>query len=318
MEDTVHSYRSAHQSHALARAIGVVGLCASLGAAAQVSAAAAAAAPISRIQGVITAAPGAALPTSFQLRRANGMMATVNIPSTTAIVLRYGGTATVATLTTGDHLVLNGAFETGNAVFDATRIQNVSVERVNASTHGIVSSVNAATNSLMVKVTGANYGSPLRGAVTVDIPATTAIPFPNGQTVTAGSIQAGDVIALQGLYDLQSHTLTTVTSVRGLRLVGSITRVLQPVSVSLHGSAYRRQHFVTVRIHATANAFVHVVLHFSGRQRAFSGRTGSRGYFTSRRFLAFGYWPRARLVQAVVVVRSGGQQRRAVTRAYIV
>lgn len=305
------------RSTATRHTLGVMAACAFIPVAAFVSAVPAAAAPTARIMGVITAAPGTSLPTSFQMRRANGMMATVNVPATAAIALRYGGAGTIATLTPGDHLVLNGAFQPGAATFDATRIQDLSIERVNASTRVVVSRVDAATNSVVANVTGVNYGSPLRGAVTVDIASGTSIAFPNGQAVSASSLQTGDVLSLNGLYDMQSHTLLSVTSLRGLRLISSVTTSLQPIAVTMHGFVYRRQHYVTVSVHTIANALVRVVLHFSGQQRVFSGRTGIHGYYVSRRLIAYGYWPRARLVQAVVVVQTGGQHVRTTTRAYV-
>lgn len=298
-------------------AVALLSVCASVSMASQFSAAPAAAAAAPRIMGVVTTAPSTTLPTSFQLRRANGMMATVNVPATAAVVLRYGGPSTPTTITTGDHLVLFGQFEPGNAIFDATRVQDVNAERVAGSTRAVVSSVNPAANSITARVTGFNRSGLPGGSVTIDVAPGATVSFANGTTVPALSLRSGDVLSVGGLYNTRSHTLLTVSSMRGVRLVASAPPSLSPIAVTLRGSAYRRQHYVTVHIHAVANASIRVLLRFGGRRRVFTGRAGIRGYYTTRRLLAYGYWPRPRLVQAVVFVSVGTQRARAATRAYI-
>lgn len=300
----------------LMRSLGLLGILASVSVASQLAPAPVAAAASPRIAGVVTVAPGATLPTSFQLRRLNGMMATVNVPATAPILLRYGGSSAITAITTGDHLVLFGQFEAGNATFDATRVQDMNVQRVNVDTRAVVSSVNATSNTISVHTTGYNSGSPLRGNVTIDVPAGATMPFANGTTVPDVALQRGDVLMIGGLYNTRTHTLLSASSIRGLRLVAAAVS-LTPITLSLHGSAYRRQHFVTVHVHTVANAFIRVILRYNGRQRVFTGRAGMRGYYTARRFLAYGYWPRPHLVRAVIFVSSGSERARASTHAYI-
>lgn len=301
----------------LVRGVGVLSMLASVSMASQFAASPVAAAGSLRITGVVTVAPGAALPTSFQFRRANGMMATVNVPATSKILLRYGGPGAVTAITTGDHLVLWGQFESGNTTFDATSVRDLNLERVSVNTRAVVSSVNATANSIAVHTVGYNNGNSLHGNLTVDVAAGATVAFPNGTTVLDTALQRGDVLLIGGLYNTRTHTLLSAVSMRGVRLVSTAPVSLTPITLSLNGIGYRRQHYVTVRVHTVPNAFVRVILRFSGRQRVFTGRAGIRGYYTTRRLLAYGRWPRPRLVHATVFVSSGSQRAHASAQAYI-
>ncbi len=301
----------------LVRGVGVLSMLASVSMASQFAASPVAAAGSLRIMGVVTVAPGAALPTSFRFRRANGMMATVNVPATSKILLRYGGPGVITAITAGDHLVLWGQFESGNTTFDATSVRDLNLERVTVNTHAVVSSVNATANSIAVHTVGYNNGSPLHGNLTIDVAAGATVLFPNGTTVLDTALRSGDVLLIGGLYNTRTHTLLSAISMRGVRLVSTAPVSLTPITLSLSGTGYQRQHYVTVRVHTVAHAFVRVILRFSGRQRVFTGRAGIRGYYTTRRLLAYGRWPRPRLVHATVFVSSGPRRAHTSTQAYI-
>src|SRR5579875_3453157 len=82
----------------------------------------------SHIGGRVASQPGTAAPTSFTLQRNNGKFATVLIHGSTVVERRYGAHTNVGAVSGGDKLTVWGTFESGNAVFDATLVQDNSIQ----------------------------------------------------------------------------------------------------------------------------------------------------------------------------------------------
>ena len=225
------------------------------------------------IGGTVTAAPGG-LPDNLSLLRHNGATATVTWHVTT-VTRRYGGATEVAAVSMGDRLTMQGSFEPGTTTFDATQIQDMSIQKADAYARGTISSVDAAANSFVFHVTNAPNGSPLSGDVTVDLSADQTIGLPNGTTETIGGLQIGDRIYARGVYNRQAHILNNGDSIRVLQQ--AVQTPPQTAAIQLTGFAFNRRHYVTVHVHAAPNVTVHVVIRVNRRTLTATGKTGAAG-----------------------------------------
>jgi len=100
-------------------------------ASATTAAAPTAAGPLARrhaLEGRLALEPGVTAPTYLRVRLDDGRAITVNVGAGTAIVRRYDGASSLDQLAIGDLLQLKGSFEPGSNTFDASYIEDVSLQ----------------------------------------------------------------------------------------------------------------------------------------------------------------------------------------------
>src|SRR5207248_2634406 len=92
-------------------------------------------------------------PATLTLRTGNGATITISISRTTRFLRRYGAASTLEEMIVGDRLSVRGSFEAGSrSVFDAIRIQNLSIQRALVRLEGRVVSV--TTNGAFLRFRG--------------------------------------------------------------------------------------------------------------------------------------------------------------------
>jgi hypothetical protein len=270
----------------------------------QPSAPVSAAAP-AHIAGTVTAAPSTAAPTSFTFRRRNNLTATISVSTSTVVVRRYGGRTGITAVGAGDSLQVWGSFEAGNTVFDATKIEDASLQYT--SGRGKVLTIDTAANTMTVRVTGKSAGSPIADIVTVSVPAGSSIPVQQGSPVPLTSVQVGDVVSVGGVYNRTSKTFTSATSLRILRLASATT--LRPATIAVVGYKFERHHYAVVHIHTVAGAKIQIQIHFKTRIITINGTSNAAGNFQAQRQLAVGRWAAAKQVRTVATITNGTAQR---------
>jgi ribosomal protein L19 len=268
-----------------------------------------------QIAGTVTSEPGAASPTTFTFTRRNGMTATINVTSSTVILRRYNAHTDIDAVSVGDSLAVWGTFEPGSTVFDATRIQDNSIQAADAYGRGTVLAVNSSANTMTVNITSKPIGSPVRNTVTVHVPAGRMIPVPQGSSIPLSSVQVGDIVLVRGVYDRSSNTFTSVDALRILKV--TVVSTLQPAAISLSGYGFQRHHYAIVRIHTVAGAHLQIAIHLNVRTITIVGTANALGNFQTQRQIGYGRWYTPRHVQVVASLSTYGAQRTLIKWAWI-
>lgn len=156
------------------------------------------------LTGRIVSISAAAAPATLSLRTGRGAMVTVNISVTTRFLRHYGGASALTELMVGDRLTVWGTFEAGaGSVFDAARIQDLSLQRSLVRVEGRVASISATGGLLRFRGPGLFR----RSRVVAFTYAPAVIVMSGPATTTVAAIQPGVHVVMLGLYNRQARLL---------------------------------------------------------------------------------------------------------------
>ena len=161
------------------------------------------------VSGIVTSIGGATAPTTLTVQTVGGLTINVTVPASTTVVRRYGGPSGLDEMVAGDRVSVWGSFEPGSSTFDAVRIKDWSIQRVDSRVVGLVQS--AANNGAVVLVGRHEHGrrNPYYHGETVQVTFTASTVVMSGSmTVTVAAVQPGLRIVAMGTYDRIGHTLT--------------------------------------------------------------------------------------------------------------
>ncbi len=126
----------------------------------------------------------------------------VNVSTSTELLRRYGGASSLSEFTVGDYISFSGPLDNtqSQATVNAKVLKDFSIQKVNASFSGTVSSVNASNLSFVL-------ATKERGNITVNTSASTT--FKQGDvSVTFAALAAGQTISkASGVWDTVANTL---------------------------------------------------------------------------------------------------------------
>lgn len=131
---------------------------------------------------------------------------TVNTGSFTDFRRRYWGRTTIAQVSVGDYLNVWGRYtDSTNRIVSAFVIRDTSIQEAHDTFTGYVISTNS---------TGFVLQSDHRGQQTVSVNEDTKFVDKNGSVIDQGSIQTGDKVVVDGLWDRVSSTVGPAETVK--------------------------------------------------------------------------------------------------------
>lgn len=169
------------------------------------------------VSGVLAAMSGASTPATLTLDSAGGISITVSVATTTTVVRHYNGPSSLDELSVGDHVAVWGTFAAGSAnVFDATRLKDWSIQRLDSRVKGQVSALTNGGATLTV-LHGHGRHDPYRHGEAVQLSFTSSTIVMEGSvTATVAAVQPGQRVLAMGVYDRTGRVL----SVDRLRILG--------------------------------------------------------------------------------------------------
>lgn len=124
---------------------------------------------------------------------------TVVVNDKTKFVRRYWGKSSLAELTVGDSLHINGKFNKERAAFTANLIKNDSMHVTLRVQNGKIDSINAADSSFVLKKKDV--------ALTVKVDAKTKLVKEEGVVITFADLKVGDEVHARGVINTQTKVL---------------------------------------------------------------------------------------------------------------
>ncbi len=144
----------------------------------------------------------------------NGMQVIVNVASTTKIIRKYNGTASLSELNMNDTLLISGKWSDQNKTFfDANVIKDKSIQKRNGVFFGIIKSSDSTTKTKTLTV-----ATEKRGSQKITVSAETIIVNRKMEDINFTELKAGHKIRIKGLWNNKTNTITETEQIKDFSL----------------------------------------------------------------------------------------------------
>ncbi len=172
------------------------------------------------ITGTLSAMSGTALPAVLTVT-AGATTYTVNVSSATKIVRKYNGTSDLGEFVVGDTVQVSGKFSADVAnTIDATKVKDLSIQRVNGTFKGAIVTTTCASNSFTFK-------PDKRAQQNVTLSASTKITR-GGEKIACAGLVAGERAKVIGVWNTTTNTIAADRIVVDMRTISGTIASITP------------------------------------------------------------------------------------------